>query len=60
MAKVVVSENPEYEKDDLVVGLITWGDYTVVKPGGMMRKFDPMEFPLSYYLGILGNIYAYI
>ncbi|KAK0593241.1 hypothetical protein LWI29_033374 [Acer saccharum] len=33
VGKVVVSGNPEFEKDDLVVGLISWGDYTVVKPG---------------------------
>lgn len=54
VAKVVASGNPEFENGDLVVGLLTWGDYTVVKPGGMLRKFDPMGFPLSYQVGILG------
>lgn len=55
VAKVVASANPEFEKDDLVVGLITWGDYSLLKGGNyMLRKFDPMGFPLSYQVGILG------
>ncbi|KAF2282366.1 hypothetical protein GH714_043828 [Hevea brasiliensis] len=54
VAKVLVSGNPEFQKDDLVVGLITWGDYSVIKPGGMLRKLDPMGFPLSHHVGILG------
>lgn len=60
MARVVASGNPEFEKGDLVVGLLAWGDYTVVKPGGMLRKFDPMGFPLSYQVGILGNQFVII
>lgn len=56
MAKVVASSgNPEFEKDDLVVGLITWGEYSVLKEGSMFRKLDPLGFPLSYQVGILGN-----
>ncbi|CAN6540817.1 unnamed protein product [Malus baccata var. baccata] len=54
VAKVVASGNPEFEKDDLVVGLISWGEYTVLKEGTMFRKFDPLGFPLSYQVGILG------
>ncbi|KAJ0031924.1 hypothetical protein Pint_13024 [Pistacia integerrima] len=54
VAKVVVSGNPHFEKDDLVVGIFSWGEYCVVKPGGMIRKFDPMGFPLSYQVGVLG------
>lgn len=50
MAKVVVSANPEFEKDDLVVGLISWGEYELVKGGAMIRRLDPMRFPLSYLL----------
>ncbi|KAK9208306.1 hypothetical protein WN944_000660 [Citrus x changshan-huyou] len=50
VAKVVVSANPEFEKDDLVVGLISWGEYELVKGGAMIRRLDPMRFPLSYLL----------
>ncbi|KDP32398.1 hypothetical protein JCGZ_13323 [Jatropha curcas] len=54
VAKVLVSGNPEFEKGDLVVGLIHWGDYSVIKQNGMLNKLDPMGFPLSYQISILG------
>ncbi|KAF3950498.1 hypothetical protein CMV_023759 [Castanea mollissima] len=54
VAKVVASGNPKFEKDDLVVGLITWGEYSVLKEGTILNKLDPMGFPLTYHVGILG------
>ena len=57
MARVLVSGNPEFKKDDLVIGLIRWGEYSVIKPaGGMLRKLDPMGFPLSHHVGVLGRM----
>ncbi|KAI6681674.1 hypothetical protein NL676_035555 [Syzygium grande] len=53
VARVVASENPEYEKGDLVVGLVTWAEYSKIGSNGMIRKLDPMGFPLSYHVGIL-------
>ncbi|XP_076917268.1 2-alkenal reductase (NADP(+)-dependent)-like [Bidens hawaiensis] len=53
VGKVVASGNPEFEKDDYVVGLISWGEYYISK-GFMLSKFDPMGFPLSYHVGLLG------
>ncbi|KAM0974487.1 hypothetical protein ACFX2C_017663 [Malus domestica] len=55
VAKVVASGNPVFEKDDLVVGLISWGEYIVLKEGTMFRKFDLLGFPLSYQVGILAS-----
>lgn len=54
VGRVVASGNPDFEKGDLVAGLLIWGEYSVVKAGGMLRKLDPMGFPLSDHLGILG------
>ncbi|KAF3453691.1 hypothetical protein FNV43_RR04132 [Rhamnella rubrinervis] len=54
VGKVVASGNPEFEKGDLVVGLITWGEYSVLKGEYMLRKLDPLGFPLSYHVGMLG------
>ncbi|PRQ46386.1 putative oxidoreductase [Rosa chinensis] len=55
VAKVVASGNPEFEKDDLIVGYITWGEYSFLKGGNcVLRKFTPMGLPLSYQVGILG------
>ncbi|KAJ4837658.1 hypothetical protein Tsubulata_813868 [Turnera subulata] len=53
LGKVVASSDPEFEKDDLVTGFVTWAEYSTVKAGSV-RKLDPMGFPLSYHLGILG------
>ena len=59
MAKVLASGNPEFEKYDLVVGMITWGEYSVLKGNQyMLRKLDPMGFPLSYHAGIFGKLFT--
>lgn len=51
----MASGNPEFQKGDLVAGFFIWGEYSVIKPGEMLRKLDPMGFPLSHHVGILGN-----
>ncbi|OMO89404.1 Alcohol dehydrogenase superfamily, zinc-type, partial [Corchorus capsularis] len=53
VGKVVASGNPEFEKGDIVGGLLSWGEYSVIKPGGMLNKLNPMGFPLSYHVGVL-------
>ncbi|XP_064972812.1 2-alkenal reductase (NADP(+)-dependent)-like [Musa acuminata AAA Group] len=55
VGKVVVSGNEEFERDDVVVGLLAWEEYTVVRPGTTLTKVDPREFPLSYHASILGT-----
>ncbi|KAI4379462.1 hypothetical protein MLD38_005757 [Melastoma candidum] len=54
LAKVVVSDKEEFAEGDLVVGLISWGEYTKIGSEGILRKLDPMGFPLSYHVGVLG------
>ncbi|KAE8682756.1 common plant regulatory factor 1-like [Hibiscus syriacus] len=54
VGKVVASGNSKFDKGDIVAGLLKWGEFTVVKPGGMLNKLDLMGFPLSYHVGILG------
>lgn len=56
VGRVVLSGNQEFAEGDLVVGLISWGEYSLVKGGNTLRKLDPMGFPLSYQVGILGNL----
>lgn len=36
VGRVLVSHRPEFKKDDLVAGLLTWGEYTIVKEGSML------------------------
>ncbi|GLT26184.1 hypothetical protein SLA2020_012670 [Shorea laevis] len=54
LGKVVASGNPDFQKDDLVVGFLSWGEYCVIKPGGMLSKLDPLGFALSNHVGTLG------
>ncbi|XP_022731126.1 NADPH-dependent oxidoreductase 2-alkenal reductase-like [Durio zibethinus] len=54
VGKVVASGNPEFDKGDIVAGLLNWGEYTVIKASGMLNKLNHMGFPLSYHVGILG------
>ncbi|KAK3002871.1 hypothetical protein RJ639_020128 [Escallonia herrerae] len=52
---VVASGHPDFEKDELVAGLLSWGEYSIYKEGGILHKLDAMGFPLSYHVGILGK-----
>ncbi|XP_047177252.1 2-alkenal reductase (NADP(+)-dependent)-like [Vigna umbellata] len=54
IGKVVASGNAKFQKDDLVLGVFTWAQYSLVKEGSILRKLESSEFPLSYYLGVLG------
>ncbi|XP_057428200.1 2-alkenal reductase (NADP(+)-dependent)-like [Lotus japonicus] len=52
--KVVASGNPKFEKDDLVMGVFNWAEYSLVKEGSIINKLNSSEFPLTYHLGVLG------
>lgn len=54
VGRVLVSHRPDFKKDDLVAGLLTWGEYTRVKEGSLLNKLDPLGFPLSYHVGVFG------
>ncbi|KAF6151177.1 hypothetical protein GIB67_037385 [Kingdonia uniflora] len=54
IGRVVASANKGFAKDDIVVGVIGWEDYSLSKGGNMLRKLETSEFPLSYQAGILG------
>ncbi|XP_021760625.1 NADP-dependent alkenal double bond reductase P2-like [Chenopodium quinoa] len=54
VGKVVASGHPNFQKDDLITGLLNWALYVVVEDLNLLQKLlDPTEFPLSYHLGIL-------
>ncbi|XP_054820170.1 2-alkenal reductase (NADP(+)-dependent)-like [Prosopis cineraria] len=54
IGKVVVSGNPKYQKDDVVVGVFTWAEYSLVKEASIINKLNNSEFPLTYHIGALG------
>ena len=55
VGKIVASGSPKYGKDDLVLGVFTWAEYSLVKEGAIINKLEPSGFPLTYHLGVLGN-----
>ncbi|XP_061362821.1 2-alkenal reductase (NADP(+)-dependent)-like [Gastrolobium bilobum] len=54
IGKVVASGNAKFEKDDLVMGVFTWAEYSLVKEESILNKLESSEFPLTYHLGVLG------
>ncbi|KAJ1412294.1 Polyketide synthase, enoylreductase domain [Sesbania bispinosa] len=54
VGKVVASANAKFQKDDVVMGMFTWAEYNLVKEGSIINRITSSEFPLTYYLGVLG------
>ncbi|XP_057797930.1 2-alkenal reductase (NADP(+)-dependent)-like [Salvia miltiorrhiza] len=56
VGQVVVSERPGLEKGELVVGMLTWGEYTLAEKGRLLNKLDPMAIGLDlpHLVGALG------
>ncbi|XP_011093991.1 (+)-pulegone reductase-like [Sesamum indicum] len=57
VGRVVDSRHPDFKAGDVVWGLLSWGEYCVVKAGVFLQKLDTtFGFPLSYYAGgVLGT-----
>ncbi|KAJ4723810.1 2-alkenal reductase (NADP(+)-dependent) [Melia azedarach] len=53
VARVLDSENPEFKKGDLVLGMTGWEEYSLITDSNLF-KIHHIDVPLSYYMGILG------
>lgn len=54
VSKVIISNNPEFKENDLVTGITTWEDYSIIRGGSGLRKINSFDIPLSYHVGLLG------
>ncbi|GLU15000.1 hypothetical protein SLE2022_315300 [Rubroshorea leprosula] len=54
VSKVVDSVHPDFKKGDLVWGITTWEEYSLITSPESLRKIEHTDVPLSYYTGILG------
>ncbi|KAI3813497.1 hypothetical protein L1987_18222 [Smallanthus sonchifolius] len=54
VAKVLESTRHEFNKGDLISGLINWEEYSLITNPESLMKIQHTDFPLSYYTGILG------
>ena len=57
VGRVVASGRADLEKGELVVGLLTWGEYTLAEPGRLLNKLDAMGQDLPHHVGALGNFF---
>lgn len=55
VAEVVLSDNPDFQVGDTVLGNLNFSEYVVVPKGQDLIKVDASQVPASYYLGVLGK-----
>ncbi|GAB2287535.1 hypothetical protein Dimus_021910 [Dionaea muscipula] len=62
VAKVLDSSHPNFKKDDLIWGITTWEEYSLISSVDSLFKIQHTDVPLSYYTGILGmpGLTAYV
>lgn len=53
VAKVIESKSDKIKPGDIILGRLPWRKRTVTKAKGI-QKIEPAQFPLSYFLGVLG------
>ncbi|MGH8984115.1 MAG: NADP-dependent oxidoreductase [Acidimicrobiia bacterium] len=54
IAEVVESRSPDLAAGDLVLGMLTWSDYTVVRPGVDIVRPIPRQEPITAFLSVYG------
>ena len=58
VGKVLESRDPNLKEGDFVWGITGWEEYSVIEdPHQLFRINHHHDVPLSYYTGILGNIF---
>lgn len=53
VGKVLESKSTDFQKDDIVQGMLPWSEYSVAKSKDL-HKLDPTLAPISTALGVLG------
>ncbi|XP_010525046.1 PREDICTED: NADP-dependent alkenal double bond reductase P1-like [Tarenaya hassleriana] len=55
VSKVIDSGHPDFQKGDLLWGIVGWEEYSVITPTPNLHfKIHHTDVPLSYYTGLLG------
>lgn len=54
IAEVVESHTPELNPGDLVLGMLSWSDYTVVRPAVDLVRPIPRQEPITAFLSVYG------
>ncbi|MFS7936633.1 putative oxidoreductase [Helianthus anomalus] len=55
VSKVVDSDDPNFQKGEIVTGLTNWEEYSLILNTSQLRKIQQDDdIPLSYHVGLLG------
>jgi len=54
IAEVIESRSPELEAGELVLGMLGWSDYAVVRPGVDLIRPIPRQEPITAFLSVYG------
>lgn len=54
VAKVVDSDNPNFNPGDYISGITGWEEYSLIRRTEQLRKVHPNDIPLSFHVGLLG------
>lgn len=61
IGKVVTSKNDKFKEGDVLVGYgLIWAEYSVVNPELFGLQKVVANYPLYYYLGLLGKFIIFI
>ena len=55
VSKVLISNHPNFKPGDIVTGITSWENYSVINGGSEVRKIADTDLPLSYHVGVLGK-----
>ena len=59
VAKVLDSRHPDFKKGDLVWARTGWEEYSLLTNLVTLNKVLHTDVPLTYYMGILGNLFFF-
>jgi NADPH-dependent curcumin reductase CurA len=54
IAEVVASRSAEFQPGEVVLGMLGWSDYTVVRPGVDLVRAIPRQDPITAFLSVCG------
>lgn len=51
------SSHADYQKGDLIWGMTGWEEYSLIQNPANFFKIQETDVPLSYYTGLLGEVF---
>ena len=55
MSEVLESTHDDFKAGDILMARFAWEEYTVTDAGDFISPIRNVEYPLNYYLGVLGD-----